>query len=180
MKANLLKSYLKYSYKSLIIAFAFLLLLSYCDGFSYLYLIFFPISLIGDYFRFGNKLIEAKKLKAKGLTEEDIHNIQFVKKWEITRKRGIWRYCIIDGGIILGAGLSVVISLIIFIILGDKFRSIIAEPGSMFSFIGYTYIWGAVTGVISYKVLWPYKERRFIRLTDPLFDIQLHQPFQEQ
>src|SRR5882757_927459 len=100
MKAPLFKAYLKYIYKALLIELVVFSVLSYFNGGLKIYLVLLVISLIGGYFKYETKLIEIKKLKDKGLTEEDVANIQFVKKWEETREKGIWRYCITDGGII--------------------------------------------------------------------------------
>lgn len=180
MNADLLKSYLKYSYKHILVIFAFLLLLSYLDNFSYLYFIFLPITFVRDYFQFDNRQIKIKKLKAKGLTEEDIINIQFVKKWEEVREKGIWKYCITDGGIILGAYLWLTISILAIATSVVKFKALVDAPGNMFGFIGYTYIAGAIIGVISHRVLWIYNQRRFIKLTDPLNDKYQQKLFQDQ
>ncbi|WP_419701372.1 hypothetical protein [Mucilaginibacter sp. NFX135] len=112
--------------------------------------------------------IKQYQLKNKGLTEEDIHNIRFVKKWQEIREKGIWRYCINDGGIILGAYLWLIISILLIATSIIKLQTLVDDPGNMFGFIGYNYIAGAIIGVIINRVLWPYNQRKFIRLTDPL------------
>ena len=112
--------------------------------------------------------IKQYQLKNKGLTQEDIANIQFVKKWEETREKGICRYCITDGGIIFGAYLWLIISMLLIATSIVKLQTLVDDPGNMFGFIGYNYIAGAIIGVIIYRALWPYNERRFKRLTDPL------------
>jgi len=170
MKADLLKSYLKYRYKVLIFQFAILLLLWYLNRGHNSYIFdttFFLILISREYYHFDDEQKKIKRLKAKGLTEQDLRNIEFVKKWKQYRESGLWRYCIRDGGIIAGAGLSLVISLIYFTIVPNGFKNIMADPGNMFSLIGYAYITGAVTGVIMYRILWWYNEKRFMRLTDP-------------
>lgn len=170
MKAGLLKSYLKYSYKGLILQITILLLVWYFKWGhnSYLSDIIFTLIFIGhEYYHFDNKLQKIKKLKAKGLTEQDLRNIEFVKKWEETRNNGLLKYCIKDGGVIAGAVLLFAVGLTFAIIFPDKFKVILSSPGTMFSFIGYCYIAGAVIGVILFRILWIYKERRFVKLTDP-------------
>ena len=170
MKADLLKSYIKYSYPGIILWIIIVALFYHFDHDKFWYTfypIFWVISLLGGYFRYVAKLDTIKKLKAKGLTEQDLWNIEFVKKWEETRKEGLWKYCVRDGGIIAGAGLSVVISLIYFAAAHNAFKNIIDDPGNMFSLIGCAYIIGAAVGVIMYRILWWYNEKRFIRLTDP-------------
>jgi hypothetical protein len=114
-------------------------------------------------------MIEKYLSKHKSLTPEDVRNIFFVKKWEKIGERGILRYCITDGGIILGAYLWILVS-----ILGLStvvtLKTIMEDPSNMFSFIGYSYMIGGFIGVITNRLRWAYNERRFIRLTDPLND----------
>jgi hypothetical protein len=112
--------------------------------------------------------IKQYQLKNKGLTQEDISNIQFVKKWEETREKGIWRYCIIDGGIIFGAYLWLIISAFCALSSLVKLQTIANAPENMFRFIGYSYIAGIIIGVIIYRMRWPRQEHRFKRLTDPI------------
>jgi len=169
MAADLLKSYIKYSYKSLILWLVIILLLNWFDHSNNLIfnLFFLVIGIVRGYYHYSNKLETIKKLKAKGLTEQDLLNIEFVKKWEATRQEGLWKYCIRDGGIIVGAGLSVVLSLIYLFMVPTALKTIEASPGNMFSFIGYAYISGAIIGVILYRILWWYNEKKFTRLTNP-------------
>lgn len=171
MTADVFKQYLKSSYKQLIFA-VILLILIYWFTHDYLWLIvFFILGVSRDVYHFEENLERRKKLKAKGLTEQDILNITFVQKWEEARKGGLWKYCVGDGGIIAGAGLALALSLVYAILFSHSFKNILAEPGSMFGFIGYPYISGAIIGVIIFRILWRYKEKRFARLTDPLDNI---------
>jgi hypothetical protein len=103
MKFNF-KTYLKHTYKGELLYLAVIAALYFYDHNNIIFLIFFPFSFIQGYYRYQYKLAQAEKLKAKGLTEEDIDNISFVKKWEHARKRGKWNYCIIDGGVYFRAG----------------------------------------------------------------------------
>ena len=170
-KSSLFKSYLKYSYKGIIELLLIVSIAFYYRNYNMslylIYLISFPFSIITGYFKYKNKLDTLKKLKAKGLTIQDLDNIEFVKKWEETRKEGLWKYCIRDGGIITGAGLSLGVALLFAIFYSHNFVTILADPGSMFSFIGYSYIGGACAGVILFRITWHFNEKRFIRLTDP-------------
>lgn len=118
--------------------------------------------------------------KNKNLTAEDVHNILFVKSWEEIRERGIWSYCIKDGAIILGAGLALLLSILTFIIIPGMSKYLMEDPGNMFSFIGYTYLAGAITGVAIHRILWPYKQHRFMKLTDPLNDKYSQELFLDQ
>ncbi|SDE28089.1 hypothetical protein SAMN05216464_10582 [Mucilaginibacter pineti] len=130
--------------------------------------------------RRGSWSVKQYKLKNKGLTQQDIRNIEFVKKWEETRKKGIWKYCISDGGIVLGAGLSLAISLLAYVTFPGIFKGLADSPGNMFSFIGYAYLAGAITGATIHRILWPYNQRRFMKLTDPLNDKYLQELFLDQ
>jgi hypothetical protein len=110
-----------------------------------------------------------KKLKIKGLTQQDMVNIKFVKKWEQTRKDGIWKYCIKDGGIINGVVLGFLSSgMVNWVLRKNGFQQPLSDVSSGFAFIGYCYGTGVILGIILYRVLWIMKERRFLRLTDPL------------
>jgi hypothetical protein len=173
MKTDLLKTYWKSTYKDTVAAFALCAVLSYFDG-SAAPFIFFLVSFGRDYYHYDAKLAYSNKLKRKGLTEEDIRNISFVKKWEEARAKGIWLYCITDGGIILGAYLWIVISMLLISTAVVTIKDLAADPGNMFAFIGYTYMVGAVIGVIVNRIRWPYNQRRFINLTDP-FNTKFHQ-----
>jgi hypothetical protein len=167
MKADLLKSYLKYNYKYILLSLAIFILLSYLTHAFAFYLFCFFLGTGREYYLYNAKLDKIKRLKAKGLTEQDLRNIEFVKKWEEYREGGLWKYCIRDGGIIAGAGLSVVISLMYFATAPNGFKNVEANPGNMFSLIGDAYIAGAAIGVIMYRILWWCNEKRFMRLTDP-------------
>ena len=169
MTANIFKQYLKSSYKQLILSAIFNALIFFWLGQGFLWILaFFIFGIALDVYKFQENLEKRKKLKAKGLTEQDILNIAFVQNWEETRKGGLWKYCVRDGGIIAGAGLGLGLSIGYAVLFPQSFKSILAEPGSMFIFIGYTYISGAIIGVIMSRILWPYKEKRFAQLTDPL------------
>jgi hypothetical protein len=113
--------------------------------------------------------IERYLSKHKSLTDEDVRNIFFVKKWEKVRERGLFKYCITDGGIILGAYLWLLVS-ILGISTIVSLKTITEDPTNMFSFIGYSYMIGGMIGVITNRLRWTYNERRFIQLTDPLND----------
>ena len=168
MKADLLKSYLKYSYKEILfwlIVVISVIRVDHTDPF--LPIIFFSFGLVRGYYNYLDNLEKIKKLKAKGLTELDVINIEFVKKWEETRNDGLLKYCLKDGGIIAGAVLLFAVGIAFADIFPVKFKVILSSPGSMFSFIGYCYIAGAFIGVIMFRILWIYKERRFLKLTDP-------------
>ncbi len=115
-----------------------------------------------------NNIAERKKLRARRLTPEDLRNIKFVKSWDEIRKKGLIKYSLVDGGIFFGFVLCCIISIAVLLVVKSTLTYISADPANMFSFIGYTYIAGLIGGTVLYRLLWIYKERRFIRLTDPL------------
>jgi hypothetical protein len=117
-----------------------------------------------------NKDVAINKYKKanKNLTEEEIKNIFFVKKWEQIRKQGRWNYIIKDGVFIGGLGCAIVLSLLTFMMVAGTIDFLMAAPGNMLMFIGSALIIGFSTGGASHWLMWPKHERRFIILTDPL------------
>ena len=105
------------------------------------------------------------ELKEKGLTPADVTNIDFVKNWDTTRKTGIKRFCLLEGGLMTGIMLFIPLSFILFLVLG------LTEVLSSFSHLIIAALISLATsyliGVIIYVVRWKANERRFIRLTDP-------------
>ncbi|QEM11804.1 hypothetical protein [Mucilaginibacter rubeus] len=179
MKFNF-KTYLKHTYKTELVYLAVIAALYFYDNSNLIFLLFFPFSFIQGYYRYQYKLTQAEKLKARGLTEEDIENISFVKKWEHSRKRGMWNYCVIDGGFIFGLALSLITSIIWFKLSGKTdLHTLLSEPGDMFAFIGYNYMIGAGIAVIIFRMKWKYNEKRFVRLTDPLADNYFAKDYQD-
>ncbi|HEY2581916.1 MAG TPA: hypothetical protein VGI43_08920 [Mucilaginibacter sp.] len=131
----------------------------------------FALYLMGyaaDSERSKTNIEERKRLELKGLTKEDLKNIEFVKSWEEIRKKGLIKYSLIDGGIFFGFVLCFVYSILSIIIIKNLMNTISADPSNMLSFIGYTYIAGVISGIIVFRFLWIYNEQKFIRLTDPL------------
>lgn len=174
-----LKTYLKHTYKTELLYLAVITVLYLYDHGNIIFLIFFPLSFVQGYYRYQHKLAEAEKLKARGLTAEDVDNISFVKKWEATRQKGIWNYCVIDGGFLFGLAISIFTSIITFVFAGRDFGTLMAEPGDMFAFIGYNYMIGAGIAVIIFRLRWQYNEKRFVRLTDPLANNYLAKDYQD-
>lgn len=79
MKLDLLKSFVKYSYKSwcvwLVVGILFALV--HLTGVGYF--IFFLMGVLRDGYHFKERIAKINKLKTRGLTEEDINNIEFSK-----------------------------------------------------------------------------------------------------
>jgi hypothetical protein len=169
MKRALLKSYLIYRYKFIVFWLLVIFLTGWFAPGDLLIDFVFPlIFLLREFYHYGEKLENIKKLRKKGLTEADLLNIEFVKKWEHSRIGGRWRYSLVYGLLIGGFGLSFAFSLIFGVVNSQRFKIILSQPEGMFRFILINYIGGAIAGVILFYVLWFFNERRFRRLTDPL------------
>jgi len=169
MNAALLKSYLRYRYKVIILWLAVIVLMDWSNRGDLLIDLILPLILIlRELYHYREKLEKIKRLKAKGLTEKDLLNIEFVKKWEDTRSNGVWVYCLKYGLFIGGFGFSLLVGLFYMEFFNQTLKTTLAEPGKMFRFMGYCYIAGAISGVIVFRIFWFLNERRFIRLTDPL------------
>ena len=166
-----IKKYFKDHYKATLVSFTFFTILFIIDGRKnfILFFVLFLVAQVESYYGDRRVAVYKEKLKVKGLQPLDLGNITFVKSWEETRASGIWKYCLIDGGLITGAGIGFVLCLIFpaFNGIGKSF----AGPGTMFVIIGYSYLIGITLGMICYRVIWPYKQRRFNRLTKFPFGI---------
>lgn len=108
-----------------------------------------------------------QKLKKKGLTLGDIQNIEFVKNWEMLRQRGIYKYCFLEGGLMIGLIILLPLSLI-GMMVASNLRTLFSDINKMLWYITYCGIVGYVLGTTIYFIRWVRNEKRFIRLTDPL------------
>ncbi|HTD40346.1 MAG TPA: hypothetical protein VK671_06970 [Mucilaginibacter sp.] len=135
---------------------------------SYLqiYAIFWAIDLIAGFFPFAKRQLYLSDLQQKGLTEKDINNAAFLDRWKENRERGLLKYCIIDGGLILGAILSIFIGLTGMIFLANKNDHIFSDPSEMLSYIGYCYLAGATLGIIINRYFWYINQKKFTILID--------------
>jgi hypothetical protein len=172
MNRDVLKSYLK---KRLIWAPVFIvifLLLHYfiTDKFlSYIYAASWLLGLILGYFQYIKRLSYLADLEKKGVTEKEVNGLAFVEQWKENRERGLFKYCIIDGAIVAGALLSLIISLIGVSIFVDHNKHMFSDgPGEIFQFIGITYLIGAAIGAISYRITWAINQKRFNAIIDQI------------
>lgn len=106
------------------------------------------------------------ELKKRGLTFADTLNIGFVKNWEILRKKGIYKFCFVDGGLMLGLIIVLPLALIGMLALSDL-NSLFFNPGRLLWYIADCCLVGYVIGAVTYLTRWVRNEKRFIRLTDP-------------
>ncbi|PJJ79616.1 hypothetical protein [Mucilaginibacter auburnensis] len=159
--------YVKNNYRALILS---CIIIAFICGYDQklLLLAVIAFNIISGYNNYKKDIDFETRLKAKGLTREDAANIQFVKEWETTRQKGVWNYAISDGGIICGAGLSVLTSIVSMFIMQKSITALFAEPADMFRFIGLNYLAGAALGITLFRFRWNVNEKRFFSLTDPL------------
>lgn len=123
------------------------------------------IGFIENFFSYAKEQRYLGELAEKGLTPSEVDNRAFIKHWEENRERGMLKYCIINGGIIAGALLSLFVSLIwLFVLSANNKPAFAVGPGEIFQFIGISYLIGAFTGSISYRIIWSLKQERFKRL----------------
>lgn len=168
MTLDLLKSFIKYSYKTWCIGLAIGAILTLVHFVGWEYFALFLMGILRDAYHFKERLAKIYKLKSQGLTEEDLENIAFVKKWEETRTSGVWNYCITNGALIVGFSLIIPVSLLYVIFSHKTITELLPDLGKMFGSIAYSYLIGAIIGTIGCRIAWTIKERRFLRLTDPL------------
>jgi Na+/melibiose symporter-like transporter len=144
-------------------AFCYSIFVNVNTGFkilSFLYFLIFNVFSGRD-----TQLSDSKKeeLRRKGLTEEDVDNISFVKQWEEIREAGRNKYLIIDGGVFCAFGLG----FLLFLTAAIFFReSVFSDgPGKVFSIIGYSLLSGFIAGILINRSQWGKSERRFKQLT---------------
>lgn len=117
--------------------------------------------------KYSRRSLEQKALKKRGLTHQDLTNIDFVKNWEPVQQDGLIKFCFIQGGLTVG--------LIIFPLLLLAFIYLVFFSVNISFYTGIVYPLGAacvlgpyLLGVIVYGVRYQLNQRRFQRLTDPL------------
>ncbi|OOQ59390.1 hypothetical protein [Mucilaginibacter pedocola] len=162
MNKDLIKEYWKLYHESIIaIVVVVVTIGSYFwdSTYSILLLLYFSTY----YFRYNAKVADVQRLKAKGLTQEDADNIQFVKRWEQSRNEGKLSYCLFDGAIVQGGILAVFLCL--FAIATFGVQQLFAEPSGMFMVVGGGYLAGGIIAGAVHLLLWNRNEARFIRLT---------------
>jgi len=135
---------------------------------SFTIIALYALGYASDMERSRTNIAERKRLQRKGLTAEDLRNIKFTRRWHETRKKGMVKYSVIDGGIFFGFALCFVYSILTLIAVSGTIEYIKASLANMLNFMIYTYVAGFITGSIVYRVSWTYNEKKFIRLTDPL------------
>ncbi|MCR8561297.1 hypothetical protein KXD93_26830 [Mucilaginibacter sp. BJC16-A38] len=164
------KKYLKISFIGFLLSLIFPAIVFFIlkdKSYIFWFVIVEIIGLIPGYSRYKSQLEYEQRLKRRGLTPQDLNNIKFVKDWEYTRKTGLIKYSLVDGGIFYGFAFCFIISATAIFVKKDLFTYISADLSNMFNFIGYTYLIGVLIGILLFRFLWFRNEQKFIRLTDP-------------
>lgn len=134
------------------------------------FLIFLMIIIIFKSWSFyegaSKKINEYKTLEKRGLTEDDIERIEFVKEWAEIRKAGKHQYCLFNRGII--TGLIIFMPIPCFTILSFSILNSFSDFYNSISLIIMLLVIGYITGILVYSLRWRLKERKFINLTDPI------------
>ncbi|RFZ81115.1 hypothetical protein DYU05_20355 [Mucilaginibacter terrenus] len=125
------------------------------------------IVIIATRSKYRDRLQAQKRLKQKGLTHEDLSNIDFVKNWEVARRVGPLKYCFLQGGLSIGL-ITFPLSLMLFVFLvffsadAEYFKALMYPLALVCLIVPY------VTGVLIYAVRYQRNQHRFHKLTDPL------------
>ena len=126
------------------------------------------VVIYAGYLREKDEKAKQAFLSRKGLTPQDVSNIQFVKDWEIAKNDGFIKYILFNGGLITGMIFLIPLSFCRFLISNEISFN---DFGSMMYFIIECFFISYGTGVIIYLIRWHYNQRRFARLTDHLNEI---------
>jgi hypothetical protein len=149
----------------------FSLLYFFVDNKSYAheYTVLWLWGFVEGFFAYAKRQKYLAGLEEKGFSERQVNIDEFIRQWEENRERGLVRYCIVDGGIIAGALLSIVVSIVWMLILSTSDKRMFADgPGQIFQFIGITYLIGAVIGIAAYRITWSVNQKRFDNLKMPI------------
>jgi len=148
-----------------ILIFSVLYFLLNNKTYAHLYAGLWTWGFVEGFFGFAKRQNYLTSLAVKGLTEKQVNEQEFIRRWEENRERGLVRYCIVDGGIIAGALISLMVSVVGMFILNAPDKRMFADgPGEIFQFIVVCYLIGAIIGMVSYRITWYINERKFNRL----------------
>ncbi len=89
------KIYLRGAFKQFLISLIFPLIVYFIvndKSFIIPWILLDFIGLFPGYYKYKERILFEKRLKARGLTIEDVNNIEFVKQWEEIRQKGVVKY----------------------------------------------------------------------------------------
>jgi hypothetical protein len=162
MNVEITKNFFKKHYKVMLLLPGAFLALYLFDGRKDYALIFLFVFIYA--LKYRAFVIEAKWTKATGQTAEQLANASFLNKWEETRARGFWKYCLVEGGLINGAVIGILIGSFSAITGITNRFSVLNDT---FTLIGVMYGIGIIIGIGLYRAYWMASERRFTLLTQP-------------
>ena len=166
---GVLKSYLKKRLNEApvqIVIFSALYIFVNDKTYAHEYTILWTFGFVEGFFHYVKRRKYLEELIEKGQSEKEVNETMFIKQWEENRERGLLKCCLIDGGIIAGALISLLVSIVGLFILARNNDALFADgPGEIFQFIGVTYLIGAIIGIVSYRVIWTLRKKKFDRLT---------------
>lgn len=164
MNSNALKGYLKHDLSGIIISVVFFVVLYFVAKDKLLIIFFAGIGLfdfiIKGFSAYKKKQEYLKELTAQGLTEEQANNNSFLINWEKVRKGGMLKYCLWDGGILMGFGLALFVGVITFLIELFFFQLL----GDGILFIEFCGSIGIFLGIVLSFFMWSLNEKKFTRL----------------
>jgi hypothetical protein len=162
MDVEITKNFFKKHYKVMLLLPGVFLALYLFDGRKDYALIFLFVFIYAQKYRAF--VIEAKWTKATGQTAEQLANASFLNNWQETRARGFRKYCLVEGGLVNGAIIGILIgSFSVITGITNRFSVL----NDTFTLIGVMYGIGIMIGIGLYRFYWMASERRFTLLTQP-------------
>ena len=136
------------------------------DNFAFIIAGLVLFDLVKGYFKYKKKLSYLAGLKKNGFTEEMVDNRAFVEKWDKISKKGIYRYCLIEGGIPLA--LELIAS---FFVLGIVILIWLVPSTGPFEFsqlVWFSCFLGVIAGIAGARYLWYINQKKFSDLKTSL------------
>ncbi|MES2108593.1 MAG: hypothetical protein V4577_07595 [Bacteroidota bacterium] len=119
---------------------------------------------IKNFSAYKKKQTYLTELTERGITEQEAENDSFIITWKNKKRDGILKYCLMNGVLLMGMVLAMVVGLITFLIQPSFFGT----PINFVDFIEFTYPIGALLGFTLSILSWSLNERKFIHLTGTL------------
>ncbi len=136
-------------------------------SFCFFFFVFAPFLSYRFYNDAQMQLGNLEKLQQRGLTHHDLGRIAFVKKWQLTRRTGLTRFCFYNGGLITGLIFLFPVSFII-LMNYSNIATLFSNLNGIILFVAENMVLSYIIGFAIYRFKWSYNERRFMRLTQPV------------
>ena len=114
---------------------------------------------VKGFFQFKKRLSYLAGLKENGLTEEIVNDDAFVEKWHKISEKGVYRYCLVEGGIPLSLQLTASI-----FFLGIVFSVWLVPSTGPFDFSQLLLVScfvGVTTGTAAARYLWSINQKKY-------------------